>query len=339
MRGLAALACLLGLAAACAPPAAAIVLGGCGNPEGASDLAAHPETRLLVTAGPQGVAVYEDGAISSPDWSRISGGRRALLFGADDGSRLAVWDAGSLRTFDFRTLERLAKVRVRGLGGLTLADSRWPAGGDEVVIVGHRVHSGFFGLGRSSKPLIARLDVTTGRAALVPLVLEGDYLSAALDATGRRVALGFAGGRVEVRSALDGGLEAAYTEHPGTPWNSMGLAFHPKRAVVASSAGSFTVFYDLESGSVLRKLSGVAGGRFLRFLGGDHFLLAGDTTRMAFHDERGRRLYTSQAPDRPEVGLEGSFDWLAVSEGARRVYTLGGNLLCWRTFPEWTASD
>lgn len=160
-------ALVLGLGAACARPATAISLGGCGRAEGATDLAAQSETGRLVTAGPLGAAVYDDDTLSGPDRTRISGGIRALLFASDDGARLAVWDAGSLRVFDFRTLERLGKVRVKGLGGQTAMAARWPAQGDEVVIVGHRERGGFFGLGASREPRIARLDVTTGRSVFL----------------------------------------------------------------------------------------------------------------------------------------------------------------------------
>ena len=109
--------------------------------------------------------------------------------------------------------------------------------------------------------------------------------------------------------------------------------------MLATSAGGFTLLYDLESRSVAQKLAGVSGGRFLRYLAGGRFLLAGDTTRMSFHDERGRKLHGARPPEWTDYSPGTSFDWIAVAEGARRVYTLGGYMVCWWTFPGWKAPN
>jgi hypothetical protein len=57
------------------------------------------------------------------------------------------------------------------------------------------------------------------------------------------------------------------------------------------------------------------------------FLIAGDSSNLSLLDPKGRRLETASTDD--------SYDDFYVADPLRKVFSLRGNLVCWRTFERW----
>jgi hypothetical protein len=320
------------VALALAAPAVAVITGGCGLAAGGQALVVNPRTGDVVTVGMEGIAVRV-GSLSSLDLQRVRVPYAKEAFAHSAGDRFVVRDGRNLHVFDFTSYRRLAKHSVKALKDLSVMKWHWIDGGEDVIAVGAVYKSGPFGLGGSSgKPSVVRVNLSTGAESLIPLDMA-ELRAATFDHAGSRVAVCFADARVEVRSTVDGRVVGGHTLHKEIPWNTMGLAFHPEGQLLGSCDGSELVLYDLESGQPTRRIKGVTGGKFLHFVLGGRYLIAGDTNRIGFYDISGRRLEQWSAPE--TEGFEDGFMVLHVAEELLKVFTLGSKLACWHTFLAW----
>ena len=313
---------------AMAAPAMAVTTGGCGSAAGGRDILVNPLTGDVGTVGMQGVAI-RDWSISMMDRKRIRIFYADEAFASPAGDRFVVREGRSLHVFDFNSYRRLAKHWVNALDDLFVTRWHWIEGSDEALAIGVIVRKWPFDMGvRSAKPALVRVNLSTGAESLIALDMP-EPLAAAFNRDGSRLAVCFAGGRVEIRSTADGKVVGSHALHKETPWNTMSLSFHPDGRLLGSCNGSELVLYDLEKGQPIKRIEGVEGGKFLRFVLGGRYLIAGDTTGIGFYSISGRRLEHWTAPE-GDVILR-----LHVSEALRKVFTLGSGLACWHTFLTW----
>ena len=311
-----------------AASAEAVKTGGCGSSAGGQALVVNPRTGDVVTVGIEGIAVRV-GSISSLDLKRVRVPYATEVFAPAAGDRFVVRKGKDLHVFDFTSYRLLYKRSVKALKDLSVWRWHWIDGGDEVIALGAVYKTGLFGTGgKTGKPSVVRLNLSSGEESLIPLDMP-ELRAAAFDLTGSRVAVCFADGRVEVRSTADGRVVGGHTLHREIPWNTMGLAFHPEGRLLGSCDGSELVLYDLERGQPAKRLQGITGGKFLQFVLGGRYLLAGDTTVVGFYDISGRRLEQWRASEGQD------FLVLQVVEELRKVFTLGSEWACWHTFLAW----
>lgn len=313
---------------AMAAPAGAVTTGGCGSAAGGRDILVNPLTSDVVTVGVQGVAI-RDWSISMMDRERIRVPYADEAFASPSGDRFVVREGRSLHVFSFKSYRLLAKHWVNALDDLYVKKWHWIGGSDEALAIGVIVRKWPFDMGvRSAKPAIMRVNLSTGAESLIALDMP-EPVAAAFNRDGSRVAVCYADGRIEVRSTADGRVAGGHALHKEIPWNTMGLDFHPDGRLLGSCNGSELLLYDFERGRLIKRLEGIEGGNFLRFVLGGRYLIAGDTTGIGFYSISGRRLEHRTAPE-GDVILR-----LHVSEALRKVFTLGSGLACWHTFLTW----
>lgn len=308
-------------------PAAAAELGGCGDGRGVQSIIASSSTGAAVGSSlERGIVVYLHG-LSKADNTVIDMPYGAGLLAEPNGSRFALVENRNVHVYTFSGFRRLSKTSVKVLKDQSILAWSWTDGTDDAVVLSQVVKSGAFGLGESRKtPYVLRFDVATGAGTQVPLAISNDYLSASFDAKGERVAIGFRDGHVEVRASADGKLLASYTGH-GTPWNSLGLAFHPKENLLASAGGDKLILFDLDKKSIRATHRAEDGAKLLQYVADGQFLIGGSTFDLSLLDPQGRRLQTAHAD-------EGYQDFY-VADSLRKVFSVRENLVCWRTFERW----
>lgn len=311
-----------------ATPAAVKELGGCGNGRHAQSLAVQPETGNLVSVGMERIAVHT-GNVSNEDFERIHIPYATRALASGDGERFLVRQGKSVHVYDFSTFERLGRRSVKVLKDQSFVAWRWPSGSDEIVAVSFEDRSGMFAMKPKLVFYLLRFDVGSGKGTALPLETDATLRSAVFDAAGKRVAIALADGTVQLRDTTSGSLLDSYHPHGASPWNRYGMAFHPERELLVTSDGSRLVGFDLAAGGVPEPWEGSKGGTFLAFVDHGRHMLIGDQTELSFTDERGRPL-ESRSP--PGDDLYSEFH---VAEPLRRVYTLGSDFVCWRTFNAW----
>lgn len=313
---------------AVAAPVGAVTTGGCGSADGGQSIVVNPRTGDVITVGMRGVAI-RDWSISMMDRKRICIPYADEAFASPAGDRFVVREGRSLHVFDFNSYRRLAKHGVNALDDMFVTRWHWIGGSHEAVAVGVIVKKWPFDMGvRSAKPALVRVNLSTGAESLIALDMP-EPLAAAFNRDGSRLAVCFAGGRVEVRSTADGKVVGGHALHKETPWNTMGLSFHPDGRLLGSCNGSELVLYDIERGQPIKRIENVRGGKFLHFVLGGRYLIAGDTTGIGFYSIAGRCLDHWTPPEAHGIL------WLHVSEELRKVFTLDSKLACWHTFLAW----
>ena len=274
---------------------------------------------------------YLDLAVKISPWRRencvIDMPYGAGLLAEPNGRRFALLKDRTVHLYTFDGFKRLSKSSAPVLKDQSILAWTWIDGTDGVAVISSVVKAGAFGLGETKKtPHLLKLDVATGAGNKVPLEFPGGYLSASFDAKGERVAIGFSDGHVQVHCASDGGLMASCAGH-STPWNSPGLAFHPVQSRLASSDGQKLILFDLDANRVGGTHPTQDGAKLLGWVADGQFLIAGDTTTLSLLDPKGRRLETTSTDD--------SYGDFYVADPLRKVFTLRGDLVCWRTFERW----
>jgi len=302
-------------------------LGACGDGRDINTVVASSSTGAVVGSGfARGVVVYLRG-LSKADPDLVPIGLYAgIVLAEPSGERFAVREGKNLHLYSFSGFKRLAKSSAKVLKDQSVYAWHWIDGTDDVVFFSALVKEGMFGMSEKRTPHLLRINVATGAGTAMPLDLPKDPLSAAFDAKGERVALGFGDGHVEVRGTSDGKTIASYTGHD-SPWNSLGLAFHPTRNLLASSDGSRLITFDLEKKAPQAVHKTQTGAKLLQFVAGGQFLIGGDTSTLALLDLQGRILESART--------EETYEDFYVADSLRKVFTTGGDLVCWRTFERW----
>ncbi|MGH9369253.1 MAG: HEAT repeat domain-containing protein [Thermoanaerobaculia bacterium] len=307
--------------------AAAADLGGCGGPRGIQSIIASSSTGAAVGSGMEpGIVVYLHG-LSKADQHLIEIPYGAGLLAEPGGNRFALREGRTIHLYGFAGFKRISKSSAKVLKDQSVKAWTWIDGTDEVAIFSSIEKSGMFDMGESKKmPYLLRVNVATGAGTQTSLPIPNDFLSAAFDARGERVAIGFGDGHVEVRSAADGQLQASYKGHDAA-WNSLGLAFHPGENLLASSDGGKLVLFDLETRQIRSIHQTQDGDRFLAYVADGQFLIGGGVSNLSLLDPQGKRLETSRSED----GYEDFY----VADALRKVFSVRGGLACWRTFERW----
>lgn len=302
-------------------------LGACGDGRDINTVVASSSTGAVVGSGfARGVVVYLRG-LSKADPDLVPIGLYAgMVFAEPSGERFAVREGKNIHLYSFSGFKRLSKSSAKVLKDQSVYTWRWIGGTDEVVFFSALVKEGMFGMSEKRTPHILRINVATGAGTALPLDLPKDFLSAALDAKGGRVAIGFGDGHVEMRGTSDGKAIASYTGHD-SPWNSLGLAFHPGKNLLVSSDGSRLIYYDLDKKAPQAVHKTQTGAKFLEFVADGQFLIGGDTSQLALLDLQGRILESTRTSE--------TYEDFYVADALRKVFTTGGERVCWRTFQRW----
>lgn len=302
----------------------------CAREEVPQEIIGSPKTGVAIAKILTGIVVYEKSLLSGNP--RLVNHRYGgALIAEPNGERFGLFEGGDFYLYRFDGYQRLADHAAKPLRDVSFVESRWIPGSDEVVHYGtHEKKSFLQGLldqeGRKT-PVIARLDVVTGKASTVPLKLGGKPGAAAFDARGTRLALGFEDGHVEVLSTADGRPLASYRPHT----QAVGaLAFHPSRDLLASAGGDARfVLYDLAGQRVERRAAGVEVPRFMQIVEGGTLLVIASMDAIALVDLEGRRLETVVAPSGQ------SFYTFFVLDPLGTVLTTGGEAICAAAFDKW----
>ncbi|MGH9399920.1 MAG: WD40 repeat domain-containing protein [Thermoanaerobaculia bacterium] len=324
MRRLAPPACLLALAAL---SARAGELGACGDGRGIQTIVASSSTGAAVGSGiERGVVVYLRG-LSKADDRVIDMPYGAGLFAEPGGGRFALLKNASVHLYSFSGFQRISKSSVKVLKDQSTIAWSWIEGTDDVAVFSQIAKSGLFDMGESKKtPYLLRFNIATGAGTQVQLQIPKDFLSATFDAKGERVAVGFWDGHVEVRSAMDGKLVASYSGHDNGS-SAIGLAFHPRQNLVASSAGDKVILFDLDTKSIRSTKPSEDGTKLLQYVAEGQFLIGASVFNISLLDPEGRRLQT--------VHSEDSYQNFYVADPLRKVFSVRENLVCWNTFERW----
>lgn len=309
-----------------AAPADAAELGACGDGRDIETVIASSATGAAVGEGmARGVVVYLRG-LSKADGGTIDMPYGGLLIAEPKGERFALIQDKTIYVYSFSGFRRLSKSSAKVLKDQSLQAWRWIDGTDDLALFGSIVKTDFMGEEKSRQTHLLRVNVVSGEGTLLPLEPPKGFLSAAFDEKGERIAIGFGDGHVEIRSAADGKLLASYRGHDA-PWNSLGLAFHPTKNLVASSDGSRLIFFDLERQQIQSVHKTQDGARLLEFVADAQYLIGGDSSSLSLLDLEGRRLETRHS----DAGYESFY----VADRLRKVFSAGGDRVCWRTFERW----
>lgn len=294
------------------------------------EIIGSPQTGVAIAKVLTGIVVYEK-SLHSGNPRLVDHRYGGALTAEPNGERFGLFEGGDFYLYRFDGYRRLADHGAKPLRNVGFVESRWIEGTDEVVHYGVHVKKSFLQslLDQEGEktPVIARLDVVTGKASTLPLKLAGKPGPAAFDTRGTRLALGFEDGHVEVFSTADGRRLASYRPHD----QAVGaLAFHPDRELLASAGGDARfVLYDLAGQRVERRAAGPEVPRFMQFVEGGTLLVIANMDAIALYDLQGRRLETVVVPGGQ------SFYTFFVLDPLGTVLTTGGEGICAAVFEKW----
>lgn len=302
-----------------AGPALAAVkeLGGCGNARHAQSMALRLGHDVQITVGMEAIGVHQ--GVSSPDLDRIEIPYAHWVAADPTGQRFVIRSGKTLHLYTFSDLRRIARKRIKTLKDDPLTAWHWVPGSDELLAAARD---------RKARSRLLRINVVTGASSSAPLDLPAAPQGGAFNREGTLMAIAAADGSVRVHATGDAALLHAYRPHGSSDWNRYGLAFHPTRPLLASSDGEELVFFDLDAGGIERRPE-AAAGTFLQFIAEGRFLIVGEQYDLILADPEGRVLERRGPPG------DDYYREFHVDEALRKVFALGHEFICWRTFERW----